>query len=81
MCQIEISAYHATYVENWIDAGIQVEHNSTKVENVVVKLLPHAFHPRVRSQDDVHCKNSEWEQTDEEKEYNCCQHDHHLQNK
>ena len=65
-------------VEDGIDGGIEVEHDSTKVEHVVVRLGSHHLDVLVRRQDEPQGEDLEGQEADEEEDDDRAQHGHHL---
>ncbi len=65
-------------VEDGIDGGIEVEHDSTKVEHVVVRLGSHHLDVLVRRQDEPQREDLEGQEADEEEDDHRAQHRHHL---
>lgn len=65
-------------VQDGINGRIEVEHDSTKVEDVVISLDAEVFNVFVRRQDEPQGENAEGQEADEEEDDNRAQHRHHL---
>lgn len=65
-------------VQNRIDGRIEVEHDTTEIQSVIVSFNTHRLHLLVGRQDDPQRENAERQQTNEEESHYGAQHGNHL---